>query len=52
MVVERFFYSSSACVYPEHIQDSENMGGRSGLKKSDAWPAAPQAQFEVVFVFI
>jgi len=41
-VVERFFYSSSACVYPEHIQDSENMGGRSGLKESDAWPAAPQ----------
>lgn len=43
--VERFFYSSSACVYPEHIQDSENMGGRSGLKESDAWPAAPQGPF-------
>merc|ERR1711988_52308 len=41
-VVERFFYSSSACVYPEHIQDTENMGGRTGLKESDAWPAAPQ----------
>lgn len=39
---ERFFYSSSACVYPEHIQDTENMGGRTGLKESDAWPAAPQ----------
>lgn len=41
-VVERFFYSSSACVYPEHIQDSEDMGGRAGLRESDAWPAAPQ----------
>jgi len=39
---ERFFYSSSACVYPEHIQDTENMGGRTGLKEADAWPAAPQ----------
>jgi GDP-D-mannose 3',5'-epimerase len=39
---ERFFYASSACVYPEHIQDTENMGGRTGLKESDAWPAAPQ----------
>eukprot|EP00658_Telonema_sp_P-2_P023337 TRINITY_DN1934_c0_g1_i1.p1 TRINITY_DN1934_c0_g1~~TRINITY_DN1934_c0_g1_i1.p1 ORF type:complete len:356 (-),score=130.78 TRINITY_DN1934_c0_g1_i1:227-1294(-) len=41
-VVKRFFYSSSACVYPEHIQDTEDMNGRSGLKESDAWPAAPQ----------
>jgi len=37
--VERFFYSSSACIYPEHKQlDTEN----PGLKESDAWPAAPQ----------
>jgi len=41
-VVKRYFYSSSACVYPEHIQDTEDMHGRSGLKESDAWPAAPQ----------
>jgi len=41
-VVERFFYSSSACCYPEHIQDTENMGGRTGLREEDAWPAAPQ----------
>jgi len=40
--VKRYFYSSSACVYPEHIQDTENMNGRSGLKEEDAWPAAPQ----------
>jgi len=41
-VVKRYFYSSSACVYPEHIQDTEDMHGRTGLKESDAWPAAPQ----------
>jgi len=37
--VKRFFYSSSACIYPEHKQlVSEN----PGLKESDAWPAQPQ----------
>jgi len=37
--VKRFFYSSSACIYPEHKQlDTAN----PGLKESDAWPAAPQ----------
>jgi GDP-D-mannose 3',5'-epimerase len=37
--VTRFFYSSSACIYPEHIQeDPEN----PGLRESDAWPAKPQ----------
>jgi len=36
---KRFFYSSSACIYPEHKQlDTDN----PGLKESDAWPAAPQ----------
>ncbi|PWN68906.1 hypothetical protein C1631_012575 [Chryseobacterium phosphatilyticum] len=38
--VKRYFYSSSACVYPLHVQDdSENT---VGLKESDAWPAYPQ----------
>lgn len=37
--VKRFFYSSSACIYPEHKQlDTEN----PGLKEDDAWPANPQ----------
>jgi len=39
---ERFFYASSACVYPEHIQDVADMHGRTGLKEDDAWPAQPQ----------
>jgi GDP-D-mannose 3',5'-epimerase len=37
--VKRFFYSSSACVYPEHKQTQEDI---PGLKEADAWPAAPQ----------
>jgi GDP-D-mannose 3',5'-epimerase len=39
MNVKRFFYSSSACIYPEYKQlDTDN----PGLKEEDAWPAAPQ----------
>jgi GDP-D-mannose 3',5'-epimerase len=37
--VTRFFYSSSACVYPEYRQLEEQI---PGLKESDAWPAQPQ----------
>jgi len=38
----KIFYSSSACVYPEHIQtESEN----PGLKETDAYPAAPDSEY-------
>lgn len=37
--VHRYFYASSACVYPEHLQAQP---GSLGLRESDAWPAAPQ----------
>ena len=34
----RFFYASSACIYPEGKQlNTEVEGG--GLKEEDAWPA-------------
>jgi GDP-D-mannose 3',5'-epimerase len=37
--IKRFFYSSSACIYPENKQlESSN----PGLKEDDAWPALPQ----------
>ena len=37
--VKRFFYSSSACIYPEYKQiENDN----PGLKEDDAWPADPQ----------
>lgn len=39
--VQRFFYASSACIYPEYKQlETEVEGG--GLKEVDAWPAQPQ----------
>lgn len=38
--VERYFYSSSACVYPLHAQDDSEH--TIGLKENDAWPAYPQ----------
>ena len=37
--VSRYFYTSSACVYPEHLQTSADV---VALKESDALPAAPQ----------
>ncbi|TYH07666.1 hypothetical protein ES288_A08G252000v1 [Gossypium darwinii] len=38
VVVKRFFYASSACIYPEFKQLETNVS----LKESDAWPAEPQ----------
>merc|ERR1711988_644001 len=37
--VKRFWYASSACIYPEFKQLTEEV---SGLKEDDAWPAQPQ----------
>ena len=37
--VKRFFFASSACVYPEYRQLTEDI---PALKEADAWPAAPQ----------
>jgi len=37
--VRRYLYTSSACVYPEHLQDSADV---TPLKETDAYPAAPQ----------
>lgn len=36
---KRYFYTSSACVYPEHKQTSADV---VPLKEDDAYPAAPQ----------
>ncbi|HEX6489167.1 MAG TPA: NAD-dependent epimerase/dehydratase family protein [Candidatus Dormibacteraeota bacterium] len=38
--VQRIFYSSSACIYPEGLQEHADM--QAGLKESDAYPAQPQ----------
>jgi GDP-D-mannose 3', 5'-epimerase len=37
--VERYFYSSSACIYPDYRQESPDI---AGLKEEDAYPAAPE----------
>jgi GDP-D-mannose 3',5'-epimerase len=37
--VERYFYASSACVYPETRQDTPEV---PGLKEDEAYPAMPQ----------
>eukprot|EP00124_Ichthyophonus_hoferi_P002468 Ihof_evm8s169 gene=Ihof_evmTU8s169 len=37
--VKKVFYASSACIYPENIQDDPM---NPGLKEKDAWPANPQ----------
>ena len=37
--VERYLYTSSACVYPEHLQDDADV---KPLREEDAYPAYPQ----------
>ena len=37
--VKRYLYTSSACVYPEHLQEDANV---QPLKEEDAYPAFPQ----------
>jgi nucleoside-diphosphate-sugar epimerase len=37
--VERYLYTSSACVYPEHLQVDADV---KPLREADAYPAAPQ----------
>mgnify|MGYP003347008070 FL=1 len=40
--VGKLFYSSSACMYPQEIQDDVN---NLGLKESDAYPANPDSEY-------
>ncbi len=37
--VKRYLYTSSACIYPEHLQEDVNV---TPLKEADAYPAYPQ----------
>lgn len=46
--VARFFYASSACAYPEHLQLAP---GAKGLRERDAWPAAPQDAYGLEKLF-
>jgi nucleoside-diphosphate-sugar epimerase len=38
----KLFYSSSACVYPEHLQTEST---NNGLKETDAYPANPDSNY-------
>ncbi|MFH1762295.1 MAG: NAD-dependent epimerase/dehydratase family protein, partial [bacterium] len=40
--IKKIFYSSSACVYPEHIQTEPD---NPGLPESSAYPAAPDSEY-------
>lgn len=40
--VKRFFYSSTACVYPEHVQEQPDC---TALAEDMAWPAQPQEAY-------
>ena len=37
--IKRYLYTSSACIYPEHLQEQTNV---TPLKEDDAYPAMPQ----------
>lgn len=37
--VKRYLYTSSACIYPEYLQEDANV---TPLREEDAYPAAPQ----------
>ena len=37
--VKRYFFASSACIYPEHLQEQTDV---TPLKEEDAYPADPQ----------
>jgi GDP-D-mannose 3',5'-epimerase len=41
---EKVFYSSSACMYPQEIQNIENTSGIA-LKEGDAYPANPDSEY-------
>lgn len=40
--IKRYFYSSSACIYPRYKQEEEE---NTGLKESDAYPADPDNEY-------
>lgn len=46
---ERFFFSSSACVYPQYKQKSEDV---VALKEADAWPAEPEEGYGLEKLFM
>jgi len=46
--VKKLFYSSSACIYPQHIQEETN---NPGLRESDAYPVNPDSEYGYEKIF-
>lgn len=46
--VKKLFYSSSACIYPQHIQESPN---NPGLKEEHAYPVNPDSEYGYEKIF-
>lgn len=46
--IKKVFFASSACVYPQHIQESPD---NAGLKESDAYPANPDSSYGLEKLF-
>jgi len=47
--VRRFLFSSTACVYPQHLQQSAQV---TALKEDDAWPADPEEGYGLEKLFM
>ena len=47
--IKRFYYSSSACIYPHHLQLTPDV---KPLKEDDAWPAAPEEGYGLEKIFM
>jgi GDP-D-mannose 3',5'-epimerase len=45
---ERFLYSSSACIYPHHLQTDPDV---TPLREDDAWPAQPEEGYGLEKLF-
>jgi len=45
-LIDRYFYSSTACVYNCELQEDPD---NTGLKEGDAWPAKPQVRLRTLF---
>jgi len=46
--VRRYFFSSSACIYPKKLQEIPEV---AGLKEEDAWPAEPDSYYGLEKLF-
>jgi nucleoside-diphosphate-sugar epimerase len=46
--VKKFFFSSSACVYPKYLQNKTDV---AGLKEEQAWPLDPDSYYGIEKMF-